>query len=735
MRFDLLRLIIVCVYLSSNYAKADNEHCARFSERSDGDVSYDPDEEIGLQLGSVATLQCHNGNIRRSRCTANGWKPPTFNRCQQVVRDEPNGLNAFGSQSSCPPIPATNVSNGFIVYGTLAPPYSTATLVCNLGFLPNGKTSARCDPSGTWTELGICEPSSFQHCMPIGDVPNGQVSYSGGKNGQAGIGSVAELNCKLGFSAVGNNRVTCAQSGWEPSPGIGQCIEREIKRVKRQQLGIDSIGGQCTPINTLNGQISYLQTRRETCCASGSTAILTCSPGFNPVGSTSAYCSGSLWSPSIGTCQQFGSSLGLGGVPTVGGIGFPGTNNGGIAGATCPALPVATNGQITYSMGGIIGPFPSGSTATLFCNPGFSINSGVASASCQNGIWTPPTLGQCVSSALNPNGLGLGAIGSGCPAALVPANGQLQYSSGPGLGTYPEGSTSSLICNAGFQMSGPSLSTCRSGQWYPQPGLCVSSNTALGLGGINGLGTSASVCAIGMSPPIGGGTVQYSTGTAIGPWQTGSTATLICPLGSTSISSTASCQYGQWSPPVFQPCSGSGNALGGGIGNFGTGIGTGSQCTLGLNPILGGTIQYSNNQLLPPFPSGTSASVRCNSGGFPSSGTSTSTCQNGVWNPPTLSSICGTSGFPSFIGENNSQQQQCMIGILPPANGKITYSQNDTSATLTCDPGFSASGILNSYCRSSRWEPSTLGACLSTSSGVFNMNTLNTFGSATSKPL
>jgi hypothetical protein len=135
-----------------------------------------------------------------------------------------------------------------------------------------------------------------------------------------------------------------------------------------------------------------------------------------------------------------GAGLGIGGVPTAGGI----SGIGGVPGATCVALATPPNGQILYSMGGTFGPFPQGTTATLTCYPGFSVNSGLPTASCMNGIWNPSSLGQCLSSALNPNGLGpgisgIGAIGSSCPAITLVPNGQLQYSSGPGLGSYPEG--------------------------------------------------------------------------------------------------------------------------------------------------------------------------------------------------------------------------------------------------------------------------------------------------------
>lgn len=79
----------------------------------------------------------------------------------------------------------------------------------------------------------------------------------------------------------------------------------------------------------------------------------------------------------MGICQQLGST-GLGGVATVGGSGI-----NGIPGATCVAFPPVVNGQLIYSMGGTIGPFQSGTTATLTCNIGFTVNTGIASASCQ----------------------------------------------------------------------------------------------------------------------------------------------------------------------------------------------------------------------------------------------------------------------------------------------------------------------------------------------------------------
>uniref|UniRef100_A0AC34FF47 Sushi domain-containing protein n=1 Tax=Panagrolaimus sp. ES5 TaxID=591445 RepID=A0AC34FF47_9BILA len=56
-----------------------------------------------------------------------------------------------------------------------------------------------------------------------------------------------------------------------------------------------------------------------------------------------------------------------------------------------PLTPL--NGQLSYSTGSIIGPWPAGATATLFCNAGYILN-GAPTSVCQNGIFNP--VGICV---------------------------------------------------------------------------------------------------------------------------------------------------------------------------------------------------------------------------------------------------------------------------------------------------------------------------------------------------
>lgn len=96
--------------------------------------------------------------------------------------DESHSMNQLVANGQFPTYgchPIINVTNGFVAYAPLGlPPYkadTTASLVCNLGFLPSGSTSAKCDPSGRWTELGNCESATVQQCLSIGQIDNGQV--------------------------------------------------------------------------------------------------------------------------------------------------------------------------------------------------------------------------------------------------------------------------------------------------------------------------------------------------------------------------------------------------------------------------------------------------------------------------------------------------------------------------------------------------------------------------------
>ena len=112
-------------------------------------------------------------------------------------------------------------------------------------------------------------------------------------------------------------------------------------------------------------------------------------------------------------------------------------------------MPMTFNGQITYTQGGVFGPYPSGTMAMLQCNSGYIVT-GSQSAYCQSGQWSPPSLGQCAQNGIGiGTGIGFPGSGQGCVAMMSPMNGNVQYNMQQNWGSYPSGTTASLTCNFG----------------------------------------------------------------------------------------------------------------------------------------------------------------------------------------------------------------------------------------------------------------------------------------------
>lgn len=61
----------------------------------------------------------------------------------------------------------------------------------------------------------------------------------------------------------------------------------------------------------------------------------------------------------------------------------------------CAALPAPVNGRISYSSGSEIGPFSTGTTATVICDPNH-ILLGISSAVCNNGVFAPLLIANCI---------------------------------------------------------------------------------------------------------------------------------------------------------------------------------------------------------------------------------------------------------------------------------------------------------------------------------------------------
>ncbi|EYC25627.1 hypothetical protein Y032_0011g1304 [Ancylostoma ceylanicum] len=366
---------------------------------------------------------------------------------------------------------------------------------------------------------------------------------------------------------------------------------------------------------------------------------------------------------------------------------------GGVTGTPCTMLIAPLNGMVTYSQTGF--SYPSGTTATLTCNLGYSV-SGTSITTCQSGIWTP-ALGQCNSGTS-------GGTTSQCYVGVTPvANGLVNYSNAKQFGPWPSGSSATLTCNIGYIASGPTISTCSgNGQFLPTTlGPCTSTTSGSGTSGL----TCPALLAV-------GGTISYSNG-GLAPYPQGTTATLFCNLGYTlSGLPTVTCQSGAWTP--FP------------------GLGSCLMSTLQRRPVEAVVVQHDDAEELKNFcpapvasPFGEiTFSKTSNTSGFPPGTTAALRCTMGRYIAGPSFSTCSRGSFRPLLGKCTDGKENALPGaclpLTPPVNGRITYIQSGkldnfevgTTALLYCLESFAVTGQATVVCSKDGWQPSSgLGEC------------------------
>ncbi|VDM40454.1 unnamed protein product [Toxocara canis] len=456
----------------------------------------------------------------------------------------------------------------------------------------------------------------MQCSSAISTPANGQVTYSEGRSiAPFPSGTMAMLTCSLGNQPSGEITSRCDNGQWRPST-FSPCT-RSASGAAQCVFGIGP---------PVNGRVHYSNGALLGPFPSGTSAGVVCNSGFAPTGTTPSVCQNGQWSSTaLGQC----------------------TRGGGSGVTQCPTGPgTVFNGQINYSNGAIFGPFPSGVTATLSCNSGFSPSGGLTTSTCQNGIWSPSSLAQCVVG-------GSGSDGAQCFSGLAtPPNGQISYSNGMQFGPFPSNTAATLTCLFGFSPSGQTTSICTNGVWNPPTmSQCI-----------QGIGSPGQCFAL--MPPFNG-QISYSQQSSSSTYPTGTIATLMCGLGFTvSGGATATtCINGQWNPSTLGTCQA-------GIGGSGSGASTTGQCLFALPSVSNGNIQYSSGSSIGPFNSGTSASLTCNSGST-LMGPMTSFCSYGVWQPSSLGPCSSTNGVTD-VGSGVSGRQ-CYI--LPAVlEGEVSFA-------------------------------------------------------------
>ncbi|KAE9421714.1 hypothetical protein Angca_003115, partial [Angiostrongylus cantonensis] len=504
-------------------------------------------------------------------------------------------------------------------------------------------------------------------CLLVNSIANGKIRYSSSNSSIYSIGTTATLECDEGYVNGGQNTVLCVKSGWYPASGLGYCVEQNNSLVHSDtSLSASSSSMECAALGKIrNGQLTYSGLAKGEGFIvgrfpQGTHATVACDIGYNLFGSADSVCKDGKWNRKHGVCYSKLDPI-------------------------CPTLKPPAAGKISYST---LEPYTPSTTATMSCDFGLSVL-GASSLRCTMDGWFPPEgFGVCrVETA----GLGcLPVIVLGGTPSYVQSNLQIPFSSGTSV---------LVVCNAGYTPQGTMSAMCENGIWTPPLGVCI-----LSLGIIPGInsGLTEAACPA-MAIPLNG-YVTYSI-SGIGSYASGTVATLTCNFGYT-ISGTLSstCTAGTWVPPLLGTC------------NSGIDGTEPDGVLLCGNPIVAnGIVTYSLGTPEEPLKEpGTVALMSCNLGFVPI-GSTTSTCQNGVWMPAL--GIC--SAVDDFDGSMfpGASTLSC-FAMLPPLGGTISYSTGSTlgpfdsgaSAVLRCNNGLPI-GASVSTCLNGQWSPPTLGTC------------------------
>eukprot|EP00057_Strongylocentrotus_purpuratus_P023895 XP_011678369.1 PREDICTED: sushi, von Willebrand factor type A, EGF and pentraxin domain-containing protein 1 isoform X2 [Strongylocentrotus purpuratus] len=294
---------------------------------------------------------------------------------------------------------------------------TTATLTCEPGYEAADSTPIDCketnggegDPS--WTTLSSCEEKT---CGDIGVVVNGAYAAD---NDPATAGTTATLTCEPGYEAADSTPIDCKETnGGEGDPSwttLSSCEEKTCG-----DIGV-----------VVNG--AYAADNDP--ATAGTTATLTCEPGYEAVDSTPIDCK-----------------------ETNGGEGDPSwTTLSSCEEKTCGDIDVVVNGA--YAADTI--PATPGTQATLSCDAGYeAVNSSPIDCEATDGgngdpSWTGVSSCRFLS----------------CGDAPVVENGVGKPSATPSV----PGSTAWYDCDDGYRRDGPGDISCQDDETWQTAPTCI----------------------------------------------------------------------------------------------------------------------------------------------------------------------------------------------------------------------------------------------------------------------
>uniref|UniRef100_A0A0N5B709 Sushi domain-containing protein n=1 Tax=Strongyloides papillosus TaxID=174720 RepID=A0A0N5B709_STREA len=401
----------------------------------------------------------------------------------------------------------------------------------------------------------------------------------------------------------------------------------------------------------------------------------------------------------------------------------------------CSPISEVPNGEFRFSSTIINDTYIHGTIATLTCNLGYTHIGNLISTCIEGTNWTK--IGTCVKIA-----------DMDCPLMnITRENGYILYKSSSPSNLMKVGTVAELNCNTKSVPSGNTEIMCTQNGWErtKEFGNCTLIDD---IGRLKRDSEGTLNINTQLTCPqfdVDHGKIQYlfDGGNYSGNYPYGTSGILTCDLGYEAIGVTLiMCINGVWNPTIGY-CRISGNMSFFGsssttpstdilkrykrqvtlpsILTFGTTV-TG-HCFLPLPFVFGGTVNYSNNQIFPPYTSGTVATLTCTNG--VAQGASTATCVDGKWSSSSLGPCNSTTTNPlNILGTSSPLSISCTVPASSGLGGTISYTSGAgpfphmTIATLSCDAGTIVSGSSTITCMNGVWSPSTLGKCVEPTSNV-----------------
>ncbi|KAK2851672.1 hypothetical protein Q5P01_007948 [Channa striata] len=291
------------------------------------------------RVGDNVTVGCGEGfqlkGAQHITCGPRGqWQPQPPVCLPSPVKTTESHDRKAGGCGAAPTFPNLSPADKYITVTSFAPG-DRVHYVCGVGYTPAGGSKYSTCKDGMWTPLHLkCQRKL---CGSAGEIPNGELTYTGVE-----FGDTATASCDEGYTLVGRATRTCMSEGWDGRVAACEAVVCEeppsvlnadteglheppytYGSVLRYRCRVGTIKGQreisCTSAGTWSAPPPEC---RETTCPSpnvphaawrgpqnrmyeyrDSISIL-CNPGFSISGQNMVTCgSDGRWLPDLPKCR------------------------------------------------------------------------------------------------------------------------------------------------------------------------------------------------------------------------------------------------------------------------------------------------------------------------------------------------------------------------------------------------------------------------------------------------